>query len=414
MKIAFYPNICNNNYPIVTYLRNESDIDAHLYIPEDADIQNLPESENPDLINNYPSWIHKDKRWKPSDFLIKRNKDFINELNRYDVVVLSDFGVALAPYIKAYKIFSVTGGDLTIFPFQSKFSFKNLNIFTMAKSFILSTFQSRGIQKIDEFWTQPFAPFLDALKALRISENKIKPAFYRVFIDIKKIKNNENAINEIDTDLKEQLDNFNFKIFHPSRFMISKTKTLVQSGQWKNNDLLIRAFAKFLKEYKVKDACLILLNRKTGGEVGLAKEIISELGIEKNIVWLNPEFSQGYPKNELLNFYSVSDVVADEFGIGWFGSVVCEGMACQKPTFCYVDQNAMNKMYNSNPIISTNNLDEITIELYKLYSDKAYYNKKAKDSYDWIIANHTQEGYGKELLSKFLSLKHIIKVSKVY
>src|SRR6478672_12196602 len=121
MKIAFYPNPCNNNYPIIKALRQFAGLDAHLYIPDDANIQNLPESEDPAIKGNYPEWIHQHKDWSELAFLRYRSRKFIQELNKYDVVFLSDQGVMLAPYLKGKTIFLVSGGDLTRMPFPEKF-----------------------------------------------------------------------------------------------------------------------------------------------------------------------------------------------------------------------------------------------------------------------------------------------------
>ena len=54
MRIAFYGNICNNLYIVCKALKKYSDIDVHLYLAGQVDIQNRPESEDPELENNYP------------------------------------------------------------------------------------------------------------------------------------------------------------------------------------------------------------------------------------------------------------------------------------------------------------------------------------------------------------------------
>ena len=54
MKIAFYGNVCNNYYTLAKALRSRLNVDAHLYLNHKADIQNRPESDDPDLKNNYP------------------------------------------------------------------------------------------------------------------------------------------------------------------------------------------------------------------------------------------------------------------------------------------------------------------------------------------------------------------------
>ena len=76
MKIAFYGNICNNLYIVCKAFKKYSDIDAHLYLADDADIQNRPESEDPELESNYPYWIHQSYKWNPKLAILKRSRSF--------------------------------------------------------------------------------------------------------------------------------------------------------------------------------------------------------------------------------------------------------------------------------------------------------------------------------------------------
>ncbi len=86
MRIAFYPNICNNFYVLAKALREKLNIDAHLYLNPEMDFQNMPESDDPSLANNYPGWIHISPSWDAAKFWTRLDRTFIKELNQYDLI----------------------------------------------------------------------------------------------------------------------------------------------------------------------------------------------------------------------------------------------------------------------------------------------------------------------------------------
>jgi glycosyltransferase involved in cell wall biosynthesis len=389
IKVALYGNVCNNFYALAKCLRNNNIADAHLYLNDSSDIQNRPESDDPDLLNNYPDWIHLDRRWDPFLFLKRFDKSFIKELNKYDIVFLSDHGLVLAPYITAKKIFFVTGADLTRIPFSDRYleGLKGLKIW-LAKKYI-PFMQRRGIRSCDKIIAQPFKPYRSALKRLRVSEKLLSSSYYPILVDEEKIKTNPDAWNKIDPINKEKLRPFKFFIFHPSRLFIQKIPSHIETGHWKGNDNLIMAFAIFIKKYNVTDACLAMPERIHSPDIAIAKKMIEDLGITDNVVWLNPPNKEGFPRNDLINFYSISDLITDEFATGWFGSIVIEGAACSKPTFCYVEESVMKKLYPYHPIISEKDPEKLADLIAKFYHDKAYAMEIGETSRKWALEFHS-------------------------
>ncbi|HEY2720519.1 MAG TPA: glycosyltransferase [Chitinophagaceae bacterium] len=391
MKVALYGNVCNNFYALAKCLRKNGIADAHLYLNYTEDFQHRPESDDPELKDNYPDWIHLDRRWDPFKFLKKFDKVFINELNKYDAVFLSDHGPVLAPYINSKKIFYVTGADLTRMPFRERYmeGLKGMK-FWLARRYI-SYMQRKGVRHFDKIIASPFAPFNSALQRLEIPEQRISQSYYPILLDVKNMVNDPDARQKIDAYNREMLAPFQFVIFHPSRLIITKHSSYVSSGHWKGNDNLFKAFAIFLKNHKVTDACIAMPERITSPEIELAKSIIKELGIEKNIVWLKPTTPEGFPRKELIKYYSLSSLVADEFATGWFGSIVVEGMACSKPTLCYVDEEVMKKLYPWHPIISAIEPEKIASQIAQYYFDRELACKQGKISRDWALKYHSIE-----------------------
>jgi glycosyltransferase involved in cell wall biosynthesis len=396
MKVALYGNVCNNYYVIAKCLRENNIADAHLYLNDKVDMQHRPESDDPHLKDNYPEWIHMDSRWDPFKFLKRFDKSFIKELNTYDLVFLSDLGVLLAPYLKPKRIFYVTGGDLTRLPFSDRYmqEFSGLK-FWVSRPYI-SFMQRKGIRHFDKIITQPFYPFRSALEKIKVDNEKVSKSYYPVLIDTSSIKFAPNAWENIDAGNRTTLKAFNFIFFHPSRLFIEKKKNYVEMGVWKGNDNLFKGFGIFLKKYKIDDACIAMPERIHSPDINLAKQIITGLGIEKNIVWLKPSTEEGFTRRELINYYSLSDLVADEFGTGWFGAIVLEGMACGKPTFCYVDETVMKQLYPWHPIISVKDPEQIAERIAEFYFDRDKRLQHGELSRKWVDQFHSLKN-GKQM-----------------
>jgi glycosyltransferase involved in cell wall biosynthesis len=389
MKVAFYGNVCNNYYTLAKALRKELNIDAHLYLNHKADIQNRPESDDPQLKNNYPDWIHLSKKWDYIPMLSRFDRTFVKELNKYDVVFLSQFGVTLAPFIKSKTIFYVTGGDLTQTPFPKKFAHTFNNIFERAIWEYIGYMQRRGIRNVTKILTQPFFPFANALAELKIDSSRISKCYFPILLDTEVFRYNPNALKEIDLYNKTLLAPFKFIVLHPSRINLDQSKAGIHSGQWKGNDNLLKALAICIRKYKIDDACIAMVDREFSPDIGKAKKIINELGIESNIVWLKPPNPQGFPRKQLMNFYTIADIVADEFATGWFGSIVLEGMACSKPTFCYVDEQVMNQLYPWHPIVSSKDPEKLAELIAMYYFDKEKKEAQGALSRKWVKEFHS-------------------------
>lgn len=389
MKVAFYGNVCNNYYTLAKALRQKLNIDAHLYLNNKADIQNRPESDDPQLKDNYPAWIHLSGKWDYIPMLSMYDRTFVKELSKYDVVFLSQFGVTLAPFIKSKTIFYVTGGDLTQTPFPSKFANNFKNPVERLIWEYIGYMQRRGIRSCSKILSQPFFPFANALKELKISNERVSKSYFPILLDTEVFKFNENAEREIDLYNKALLAPFKFIILHPSRINLDQSKAGIHSGQWKGNDNLFKAMAIFVKKYKIDDACIALVDRMFSPDIAKARKIISRLGIESNIVWLKPPNPQGFPRKQLMNFYTISDIVADEFATGWFGSVVLEGMACSKPTFCYVDEDVMKQLYPWHPIVSSKDPEVLSQLIATYYFDKEKKESLGELSRKWVREFHS-------------------------
>jgi len=403
MKVALYGNVCNNFYTLAKVLRNELKIDAHLYLNPHVDFQNRPESDDPQLADNYPEWIHLHEAWNPLHFWKKLDKKFINELSKYDLVFLSDLGVSLIPFIKARCVFYVTGSDLFRIPFPKKYKTNLKKIKDRLMWEYIGFLQRRGIRNAYKIISQPFEPYISSLQQLGVNKEKISSNYFPILMDTDITKKIDGASEKIDPYNSRLLSSFHYVIFHPSRIIFKNRKEFEETWQLKGNDVLFYAFKKFIDKYNIEDACIAMPERNLFYSIDIPalKEIINSLGIEKYIVWLKTPGDMGFPRAELINYYSISNIVADDFNLGMFGSVVVEGLACEKPTFSYVDENAMNQLYPWHPIISSKDPDEIADKLAHFYFNPQLAAEAGKRSRDWVIQFHSQKNGSKIYLENF-------------
>jgi glycosyltransferase involved in cell wall biosynthesis len=390
MKVAFYGNIANIFYQIVKALREQSSIDAHLYIDVLDPMGMRPESDTPTLKNHYPHWIHQGRYLNRTSILFPWRSELIKELQQYDLVMVSYLGPMFSQFIQRPAIFFTTGSDLTFFPFPRDFRFLYKSLYEKIIGYIKGYWQRGGIRRVQEIWTQPFTPFTDALEKLGIPLNRISPVYFPLIIDTQKFKYDEEARFMKHEHIQEIVSTYDFVIFHPSRMMIQDHPSLKASGQWKRNDLLFRGFAHFLEKSGSKRSALLLPDRTQSNDLALAKKLIVEMGLESHVFLAKPPRSEGFTRDELIHFYSISDVVTDNFSsIGWFGNVVLEGLAMSRPVISYIDEEVMGKLYPWHPILSANTEEGIADHLMALYDDPKYKWEVGCKGREWIEEFHS-------------------------
>ena len=392
MRIAFYGNTCNNFFAIARAVRRASDIDAHLFIDSDADWMQFPESENPELRNNYPDWIHKGPYHSMAARFWPGRSPLVKELKGFDVVMVSGGGVRLAPFVDSRFIFYVTGWDLTMSPFPIRFiRLPPSGILRKGAALLGGFWQRQGIKAVDQLWSQPFSPFTLAAERLNIEPRRIVPKYFPIMLDTELYKPDPEAYRKDDPNIRRMLEGHDFVVFHPSRMMFNQAPEFVEAGNWKGNDRLIEGFARFVRDNPAARPALVLIDHAFSPDLQLAKDLVRRLGIEKQVVWLKGPHQRGFDRTDIIPFYAVADVVADEFGIGWFGSVVVEGMAMGKPVLCHVDEAVMKQLYPWHPILSPRTPDEIASCLSDLYRDPEARRRRGEQSRKWAVEFHSLE-----------------------
>ena len=188
------------------------------------------------------------------------------------------------------------------------------------------------------------------------------------------------------------LEDNDFIVFLPSRIMIRDTPELKKTGQWKASDRAICGFADFLGQLSRRDQKkikLIIPQRSINSDLDIAKILIEKLKIKKNVIFIQGEKESGLSRDELIDVYSLSDVVLDDFGVGWYGSAVVEALSCGAPVISYVPDEFMRQIVSWHPIINAQYPEDIARCIHKLYSKPELLKRTAKMGVDWINEFHS-------------------------
>jgi len=314
MKVALIGNVCNNMYNIGMALRRHTDIKPHLYIGSKTDIHTDPSHSDPNA-KDQGEWVFIDAKWDPTFKFKKGDNRFVKKLKaeNYDAIIVSDVGVWLSPFIRNSKFFFwTTGADITRMPFPGTFHFLYKGIKAKLKARYMAFIQRWGIKHIDYFMTQPFRPFQLALEKLHVPKEKIINAYFPIIIDLDIFRYNPRYSEILRKEINKQIEKFKFRIFHPSRLMINKNDALVDAGQWKGNEMLLRGLREFIDRHNTNDICIMLPDRIHSKDIEQFRQIAEELNVQDNVLWIKGRSDEGFNKEEMAALYSAADLVVDE------------------------------------------------------------------------------------------------------
>lgn len=386
-SVAFFGNIANNLLSIVRAVRAGSNIDAHLFIDERDNLATKPTSEDPDLAKGYPDWMHGSSYVTPKTMLTPWRAALTKELSDFDISIVSGTGPIYAQFTNRPWFFYATGGDLTVLPFPLRF----LDLYAGRHKLGLITtgiWQRRALPRATEIWVPPFPPYVAAIRALSIPPERHSSVYFPLIIDIDRFHPDRPAAAPQAAALRRDHD---FVVFHPSRLMIDDRPKLRATGNWKQNDLLLKGFAEFVRRGEAESPVLAMPFRTASADVDTAKRIISELGIGRFVRWLEPSAPEGFARHELIDYYAAADVVADNFGVGWFGSVTLEGFSMGKPVLGAVDEETMAILYPYHPILAAGSVSDVADRLSQLATDPAAARSIGLKGRSWVAEFHSPQ-----------------------
>lgn len=185
-------------------------------------------------------------------------------------------------------------------------------------------------------------------------------------------------------DLRKQLEEqtgTNFILFHPSRHHWSNER---DPNMEKGNDFLIKGFANFVHHTNNKALAIFV---DWGVHVDKSKALIEELGISNNVIWIRPQ-----PNMSMTNYIHASDVIADQFYLGAFGSTMPKALLNSKPCLIYLNESQHQWCLDEMPpILNASTAFGIFKHLKAIYEDPELKIKIGKASKAWYDAYHSNK-----------------------
>ncbi|MES2691182.1 MAG: glycosyltransferase [Bacteroidota bacterium] len=259
--------------------------------------------------------------WHYENFLTYSKQKLQQLLAPYSFIICQ--GIAPAYIHKAGRkadLFIPYGGDMYRLPHFKKIRVKG-NIKKNIKRFFIARAQKNGIRKAHHILMEESNPFFeDYLNALHPQGERIKLASPQIYIEQYTNYISKYAAKSVYFDAFSQISNKHaFIVFQHARQM---WKDIPDHSYSKGNDLLIKAFARLVKQHA--GAALILF--EYGNDVNNSKELIASLGITDAVYWMPL-----MPRKEIMMGMGIADVVVGELTHSYFSyGVVHETLAAGK------------------------------------------------------------------------------------
>jgi glycosyltransferase involved in cell wall biosynthesis len=372
-------------YRIGIALQEHADFDLNVWFDDRAFALNTAYRDETVMFE--APWIHVEPLLDARAHLFPWRAPATERLRGADVVLSSESGPLFAQFVDSPSAFLPVGGDLTVTPFPRRSRFRYESKHEQLGAAIIGYWQRRGIRKADEIWVTPFAPYQLALDRLGVAEKR-STTYMPIAIDTDLFRDEPGARARAAAAFPEVAAAGDFVVFHPSRLMVDPHPFLIETGQWKRNEVVIQAFARFAAE-SPGDPVLLLADQEYSPGRAAADAMIRELDIADRVVWARAEGKVGLSWRQMADLYVLSDVVLDDFGAGWFGMVVMEGASTSRPVITHIDQAVMHELYGEHPFIEAVEPDDVARELLDLRRDSARRARLGAEGRAWAEGWHS-------------------------
>ena len=169
-----------------------------------------------------------------------------------------------------------------------------------------------------------------------------------------------------------------FLVFHPARQHWERER----HPSWeKGNDIFLEGFARFVRTSRPRAAAVLV---EWGKTVAASKALIEELGISDRIVWIPPQNAAG-----MAAYIQASDVLADQFFLGAWGSTMPRALYLGTPAMIYVNESIHRWCFPEiPPIVNTKSSDAVDAGLCRLL-DENYRREISAAGRAWYEKYHS-------------------------
>jgi glycosyltransferase involved in cell wall biosynthesis len=186
-----------------------------------------------------------------------------------------------------------------------------------------------------------------------------------------------------------------FVVFHPPRQHWDEKR----DTSWdKGNDHLFHGFARLVKQHAPNARCITVA---WGESLARSKELIAELGITENVIWITPQ-----PHIAMMRYIAICDVLCDQFTIPTFGGIPPKAFHAGKPVVTSFDPELHRWCFDKlPPLIPANSADKVYDALARLYTDKPYAMELGRRGADWYRRENSNARVREVLLQKLKGLQ---------
>jgi len=392
MKIACIGNMNNNNFALMRYLRDLG-ADAHLLLFENEFEHFLPTHDTWE-IERWNLFIHKLPFGNNPRHVVSKSAKIIRDsLSGYTHII----GSGLAPAF-AFK----AGRSLDIFyPYCSGIEWVGV-LPSQNKKFSLKYLFHRWIKRQQVFGISSaknstnldFGDMTDqAFSEIGVEYLPIGVPMVYTGGTIKDLEPQELK------DIVSRIQESDFVVISHARHEWRRSESPFShfSDIWKRNDLLINAFSQYLKKAKSESPLLVMF--AYGNDVDASKSLVEELGISKNVLWLNR-----MPRKWIARILEVATICVGEFTRnGVWGGTAWEGLAAGKPVMQSI--NFSSEFYQDKcghdlpPFLGVNTVDDVLEHLINCENSPRDFSLLGQRGKEWF-----ERYQGKELAGKYLRL----------
>ncbi len=367
LKIALIGNMNNNFFVLARYLRDEGFNCAVFALPyEPAHF-----SANSDSNSEEDIQLVQVLPWGNAQDLFSLSPNTINaQFEEYNFFIAC--GTAPAFLTKAgiaVDLFIPYGSDLYLLPFAiPKNPLKWLSNLHFRK------FQKRGIKGAAAVSIADNATvFQNALNKIGFKGLVLKSGVPMVYAP--------RRINHEVFSKEDEVPKKRIKILHPSRHAWKTEKDPVSL---KDNNKLFEGVALFITNHPSIE--VIVYTMEYGSDINASKELIAELGIERNVKWF-PTMA----RKDLMSLYHEVDIVVGELRNSWFTyGVIYEAMVAAKPVIHYRkdDLYADLKLY---PMYSASSAQQVCDRLSEYAENPQNGNRIGYEARSWYFEECVQK-----------------------
>ena len=354
MKIGFLGNA--NNYPFMLALAlRRAGHEVHFIVDRKSPLDR-PENRYSDMGPPYPDWI-EDASDLPEAWSFHRRSAaldrVIGTLQDCDAVVLNQAGPALAPWIDRPHIALLTGADLQFL--ANRTYLENAAGYRLSEQAVLKYLvaaQREGIRSAlaVSYFHPGLMPSGDALLA-EIGVEDERRLFWHMS-DAEYIRAAPPPNNKV------------LRIFCPARICWIRKSIDPVTEDYKGSDIMLRGLALFVRK---TGASLDIRLPEKGKDVGPARELVRELGLDSMVHWFAP-MSQA----TVLEEYARADIIFDQLGKSIVGMSGMDALAVGRPVIANGRPEIFKRFVEQPPaVLQASTPEEVSAQLMAMANPEA-------------------------------------------